>query len=399
MNKINLSKIEKIFIIGAGYVGLANGIALAKNYKVVFCDIDSSKLNAISKGFSPLKERDLELQISKYKDNISAISQINSIEKNDLVIICLPTDLDLGTMTLSTKLIEETIANILRLNNDVNIVIRSTVPIGFTKKMITNFSSQNIHFAPEFLREGQSYKDVVYPSRLIIGSSHSDNQNIIEVLSSVIDPKHKFENFLMSPSEAETVKLFSNSYLAMRVSFFNELDTFAHANSMDARNIISGICSDERIGNFYNNPSFGFGGYCLPKDSQQLQNYFQGLPASIIPNIASSNSMRIQYIHDQIIKLKKKKIGFFRLNNKEGSDNLRDSISYLLLNMLKDKVEKIYIFEPLHDGLVSLPMNAKLVDSVSDLAKKSQLIIANRNGEELYPYKNILFTRDIFNIN
>jgi UDPglucose 6-dehydrogenase len=291
------------------------------------------------------------------------------------------------------------VEKILSMNCNAKIVIKSTVPIGFTDQLIQDHGSKNIFFSPEFLREGSSYQDIISPNRIILGTSIKNVDIVLGILMLPLDKGLDIPCITMSNTEAEAVKLFSNSFLAMRIAFFNELDSFGLKKGLNVKKIIDGISCDNRIGNFYNNPSFGFGGYCLPKDVIQLEKSLQKTPNALISNIHNANKQRLEFIGKKIISLGKKTIGFYRLNAKQGSDNLRQSVSRNLLDLLADHFENIFIFEPLINESFKLPAHSVLVDSIECLAKKSEIIIANRLDKDLEPFKEKVFSRDIFNTN
>ena len=308
----------------------------------------------------------------------------------DIVFIALPTNFDKDLKSFNTSLIEQVIKNIYEINKKIKIVIKSTVPIGFTDNQKEIYQDLEIYFSPEFIRENLSIEDNISPSRIIIGSREENPEIISNILESLTN--NSPEILFMPSKEAEAVKLFSNAYLANRVSFFNELDTFCLANNLNAKDIIDGVCNDQRIGNQYNNPSFGYGGYCLPKDTKQLLNLYKSTPQSLISSIVESNSIRKKYIAQTIINKNPNVVGIYKLSMKKDSDNLRESAILDILNILKTANINIIIFEP--------DMNVKLdhrkIDSLQEFIDASDLIVANRIDKNLYPYKEKVFTRDIY---
>ena len=388
--------LKKIFIVGAGYVGLANGLALAKNNKVIFIDNDQKKLDMIN-NCNFLGESDLDEALLNFNHNISTSDSINSIENESMVIISLPTNYDEELNSFDTSTIESIIDEICNLNKIITIVIKSTVPIGFTDKLIAKYPKTNIYFSPEFLREGSSFSDTIKPDRIILSPSNSNSKIIAKILCSSTtnyDPKNVL---LMDTFEAESVKLFSNTYLAMRVAFINEIDTFCEEKNLNSINVINGMCLDSRIGEGYNNPSFGYGGYCFPKDTKQTKSAFKDVPESIISAVIESNENRAKFIANKILKTKKKVIGFYRLNMKSGSDNIRNSSSIKILELLLDNDLNIFIYEPL-DVDISILKNDKIsfTNDLNLFTKESELIIANRISPEIEMFKSKIYTRDIF---
>ena len=385
-------------VMGAGYVGISIAILISQKYNVNLYDIDTEKLNLISNKKSPIKDNDVEnyLRSKELLLNVIKDKQL-AIHKADYVIIATPTNYDSKEGIFDTSSVENVIAEICEENPKTNIIIKSTVPLGFTKKMRLRFGKENIYFSPEFLREGTALYDNLFPSRIIVGGDDKQSKKFANILFECSKTELKnTQILLMESSEAEAVKLFSNTYLAMRVSFFNELDTLSEINNLSSLNIINGVCSDSRIGNFYNNPSFGYGGYCLPKDTKQLLSNFSQIPNNIIRAIIDSNETRKNYITQNIIKKKPKSVGVYRLTMKSGSDNFRESAVFGIINKLKENNIRTYVYEP---ELKENFENIIQVNELEDFIKKSDIIIANRMTKELDHVKRKVYTRDLFREN
>ena len=385
-------------VMGAGYVGISIAILISQKYNVNLYDIDTEKLNLISNKKSPIKDNDVEnyLRTKELLLNVIKDKQL-AIHKADYVIIATPTNYDSKEGIFDTSSVESVIAEIYEENPRTNIIIKSTVPLGFTKKMRLRFGKENIYFSPEFLREGTALYDNLFPSRIIVGGDDKQSKKFANILFECSKTELKnTQILLMESSEAEAVKLFSNTYLAMRVAFFNELDTLSEINNLSSLNIINGVCSDSRIGNFYNNPSFGYGGYCLPKDTKQLLSNFSQIPNNIIRAIIDSNETRKNYITQNIIKKNPKSVGVYRLTMKSGSDNFRESAVFGIINKLKENNIRTYVYEPeLKENL----KNIIQVNELEDFIKKSDIIIANRMSKELDHVKRKVYTRDLFREN
>jgi len=342
-----------IVVIGAGYVGLSIATIMAIKNNVVIYDVNNTKVDLINQRIVPFKDEKIEEIFSTVELKLKAVSSNKGIyEKSDYVIIALPTNLNEMYNRLDTELIEKTIDDVFERNSFASIIIKSTVPIGFTKKMNDKYNCNRIAFSPEFLREGTGARDLLFPDRIILGT---DNNNLNENLKCYLDDieqqikKKNVPVFCVSTEEAEAIKLFSNTYLAMRICFFNELDKFCEERSISTKNVINGVCSDSRIGNYYNNPSFGFGGYCLPKDSQEIASSIGLEDFPVIKSIPISNEWRKKSVSSKILSKSKKIIGIYRLVMKEGSDNFRESsILDVLENIKKDNSDvDILIYEPL----------------------------------------------------
>ena len=385
----------KITVVGIGYVGLANAILLAQNHSVTLIDIISDKVDSINQRKSPIQDTYITEYLESVKLDLHATTDQNSAYKDaELVIIATPTDYDPATNFFNTKSIEESIDKILKINNKVPILIKSTVPVGYTESLRLKFNIHHIIFSPEFLREGQALYDCLYPSRIIISNKENEGKMLAELfLQGAI--KKDVSILYTDPTEAEAIKLFSNMYLAMRVTFFNELDTFSSKHELSTKQIIDGVSLDPRIGNYYNNPSFGYGGYCLPKDTKQLLANYKDIPNNIMQAIVDSNETRKEFLVEEIINTKAKVIGIYRLIMKSNSDNYRESAILGIIERLKEKKVDIIIYEPQinKDKLEELT----IVNNLNEFMKKSEIIIANRYHPELEKVKDKVYSRDINN--
>jgi len=336
----------KITVVGIGYVGLANAILLAQNHSVTLIDIISDKVDLINQRKSPIQDTYITEYLESVKLDLHAtIDQNSAYKEAELVIIATPTDYDPATNFFNTESIEESIDKILKINNKVPILIKSTVPVGYTKSLRLKFNIHHIIFSPEFLREGQALYDCLYPSRIIISNKEKDGKRLAELfVEGAI--KKDIPILYTDSTEAEAIKLFSNMYLAMRVTFFNELDTFSSKHKLSTKQIIDGVSLDPRIGDYYNNPSFGYGGYCLPKDTKQLLANYRDIPNNIMQAIVDSNETRKEFLVEEIINTKAKVIGIYRLIMKSNSDNYRESAILGIIERLKEKNVDILIYEP-----------------------------------------------------
>ena len=389
-------KKNKIVVVGLGYVGLSNCILLAQNNIVTAVDINIQKVNQINKGESPLVDKDIDSFLKNRSLDLHATLPYEEIYKeSDYAVIATPTNYDEKTHSFNTLSVEETIENAIEENPKITIIIRSTVPVGFTDQMIERHQTKNIYFVPEFLREGNALHDNLNPSRILIGGS-GNKLKFIEALLKDGAKKKDIDVLTMSPAEAESSKLFSNTYLAMRVAFFNELDSFAQTKNLKTKNIINSLSLDPRIGAGYNNPSFGYGGYCLPKDTKQLLANYKNTPQRLMEAIIESNDLRKQFIAERILAMKPKVVGIYRLVMKEGSDNFRESSIQDVIKLITLKGIKVIIFEPLvgdgsFDGL-------EVVNDFEEFSMQSEIILANRMNNELNSVSDKVFTRDIFNL-
>jgi len=385
----------KITVVGIGYVGLANAILLAQNHSVTLIDIISDKVDLINKRKSPIQDTYITEYLEAVKLDLHATTDQNIAYKDaELIIVATPTDYDPATNFFNTKSIEDSIDKILKINNTATILIKSTVPVGYTESLKLKFNIPHIIFSPEFLREGQALYDCLYPSRIIMSNKLKDGKKLAELfVQGAI--KKDIPILYTDSNEAEAIKLFSNTYLAMRVTFFNELDTFALKHELNTKQIIDGVSLDPRIGDYYNNPSFGYGGYCLPKDTKQLLANYKDVPNNIMQAIVDSNETRKDFLVEELINTKAKIIGIYRLIMKSNSDNYRESAILGIIERLKEKNVDIIIYEPQisQDKLEGLP----IIKDLNDFISKSEIIIANRYHPELEKAKEKIYTRDISN--
>ena len=392
-----------IVIIGAGYVGLSNAILLAQahlNTQVSLFDVDNDKIKQLQQQQSPLQDADICNFLTNKNLNLTATAQLDNLYQNcDVVIIATPTNYDIATGKFDTSSVESSIQNIRTQNAEVPIIIKSTIPIGFTGSIRQQFDD-NILFMPEFLREGQALYDNLYPSRIIVGASKSQAQlanaliALYQQASQSHTPEHPVASLIMPPTEAEAVKLFANSYLATRIAFFNELDSFAEKQNLDSAAIITGVGLDPRIGQHYNNPSVGYGGYCLPKDTQQLKANYTGIPANLIHAIVDANNTRKRFIARQIIDKKPMNIGIYRLSMKKDADNFRDSAILDIIDILKQHGMNIHIFEP---SLTLQQFHGCAVENdLTTFKQSNDIIVANRWHDEIQDVADKVYSRDVF---
>ena len=386
-------KFRNITVVGAGYVGLSIGYILSENHNIVFVDSDEKKLEKLKNNEPIISDPDIEEIMLSNRDKVYFEPNLeDSLSKANLIILALPTNYDPTKNFFDTSILEEVIGKIKLHDGKIPILIKSTIPFGFTEKINEKYKCKNIIFSPEFLREGTAIRDNLYPSRIVIGDQSKLAQSIADIFFNAA--KNSPEILFMNSKSAESVKLFSNSYLAMRVAFFNELDSFCLEKKLDVKTIIEAVCLDGRIGSGYNNPSFGYGGYCLPKDTKQLLANYDSVPNNIIEAIVKANDSRKDFISEQIIKCKKETIGVYRLTMKTNSDNLRDSsIQGVIKRLLKHNVE-IIIYEPLVKSKEFF--GCRVIDNLEEFKMNSQLIITNRVDEHLENVLEKVFTRDLF---
>ena len=396
LNYLNLEdfKVAKITIAGLGYVGMSNAVLLAQHNSVIAVDVSAERVALVNNKKSPIADTEIEKYLATKNLDLTATTDATEAYKSaDYVVVATPTNYDTETGSFDTSSVDSVIQTVTEINPGATIIVKSTVPVGYTEAVRRTYNNQNVIFSPEFLREGRALYDNLHPSRIIVGDTTEQARAFAELLKQGA-LKENIETLFTSSTEAEAVKLFANTYLAMRVAFFNELDTYAEMKQLDSANIIKGVSLDPRIGDYYNNPSFGYGGYCLPKDTKQLLANYASVPNDIITAIVDANTTRMAHVADMILARQPKTVGVYRLTMKSGSDNFRQSSIQGVISRLRERGVEVIIYEPVITGedFEDMPV----VNDIIAFKQRSDVIIANRQNEELGDVSEKLYTRDVF---
>lgn len=384
----------KISVIGLGYVGLSNAVLLAQHNEVIAVDVSQERVDQIGRGASPIADQELEEYLTQKSTQLVATTDAEmAYRASEIILIATPTNYDADSGQFDTTTVDSVIDSASRLNSEATIIIKSTIPVGYTEMARKTYKNANIIFSPEFLREGRALHDNLYPPRIVVGDTSERARQFAHLLKEAAI-KPDVPTLFMSSTEAEAVKLFANTYLAMRVAFFNELDTYAELKGLDSANIIRGVSLDPRIGDFYNNPSFGYGGYCLPKDTRQLLANYKGVPNDLIAAVVAANETRMQHIAAMILARKPKVVGVYRLTMKSGSDNFRQSSIQGVIKYLSEAGMEIIVYEPTIDSETFDGLT--VVGDIDMFKRQADSIIANRHSSELDDVADKVYSRDIF---